>query len=117
MNGAQTPLRDVSARMIAANRMVVLYGQLIGIGEYKSAVRYLDLAMAIAKDTVILAYNRGEMRLKFDDESGKIGVVPSEGTNGRRFDAILERSTANFNGNHPDREWDHGLVYADYYFL
>ncbi|KAJ5377849.1 Six-hairpin glycosidase-like protein [Penicillium cataractarum] len=117
VNGAQVPLRDVSAGMIAANGMVVLYGQLMGIGEYESAGRYLDHAMAIAKDTVALAYNRDEMRLKFDEESGKIRVGPSGGANGRRFDAILERSTANFNENHPDRDWDHGLVYADYYFL
>lgn len=117
VNGARAPLRDVSAGMVAANGMVILYGQLLGMGEYDSATRYLDHAIAIAKDTVALAYNRDEMRLKFDQESGNIGVTFCEGANGRRFDAILERSTANFNENHADRDWDHGLVYADYYFL
>jgi hypothetical protein len=113
-NGVQAPLRDVSAGMVAANGMLILYGQLVGIGEHESACRYLEHAMAIAKDTVALAYNRDQVRLKFDKESGNVKV---DSVNGHRFDSILERSTANFNENHADRDWDHGLVYADYYFL
>ena len=117
INGASAPLRDVSAGMIAANGMIVLYGQLLGIGDHDSAKRYLDYAMAIAKDTVALAYNCGEMKLVFDEKSSKIRAETCGGVTERRFDAILERSTANFNENHADRHWDHGLVYADYYFL
>lgn len=113
-NGVQAPLRDVSAGMVAANGILILYGQLVGIGEHESACRYLEHAMAIAKDTVALAYNRDQVRLKFDKESGNVKV---DSVNGHRFDSILERSTANFNENHADRDWDHGLVYADYYFL
>jgi len=34
-----------------------------------------------------------------------------------RWDAILAHSTANYNANALRRYADHGLVYADYYFL
>ncbi|KAJ5960408.1 Six-hairpin glycosidase-like protein [Penicillium vulpinum] len=117
VNGTQAPLRDVSAGMAAANGMVILYGQLLWIGEHETARRYLEYAMAIVKDTIALAYNRDSLSLKLDEKSLKVGVEKVEGADRRRFDAILERSTANFNGDHADRAWDHGLVYADYYFL
>jgi hypothetical protein len=117
INGVQAPLRDVSAGLIAANGMLVLYGQLLGLGDHDTAKRYLDYAMAIVKDTIALAYNRDEMKVVFEEESSKIRVEPRKDSSGRRFDALLERSTANFNENHADRTWDHGLVYADYYFL
>lgn len=97
--------------------MLVLYGQLLGICDHNSAKRYLDYAMAIVKDTIALAYNRDEMKFVFEEESSKIRVEPRDNSSGRRFDALLGRSTANFNDNHADRTWDHGLVYADYYFL
>jgi hypothetical protein len=110
----KAPLRDVSAGMIAANGMILLYGQLSVIGEHEAARRYLDYALAIARDTIALAYNRDKMCFGFDQVNGKIKVKQASG---HRFDAILERSTANFNEDHADRHWDHGLVYADYYFL
>ncbi|KNG89014.1 hypothetical protein ANOM_002400 [Aspergillus nomiae NRRL 13137] len=116
-NGDQGPLRDVSAGLIAANGMLILYGQLAGIGELVEAKRYLTYALNIAKDTVELAYNRDEMRLRRCEQDGVTKIQSYEATKGHRFEAILEKSTANFNGNHPDRSWDHGLVYADYYFL
>ncbi|KAE8416023.1 Six-hairpin glycosidase-like protein [Aspergillus pseudocaelatus] len=117
INGDQGPLRDVSAGLIAANGMLILYGQLAGIGELAAAKRYLDYALSIAKDTVELAYNRDKRRLRLYEQDGAIKVESYQISNGDRFDAILEKSTANFNGNHADRAWDHGLVYADYYFL
>lgn len=113
VDGKQAPLRDVSAGLITANGMLIIFGQLSGTGEYESAKRYLEYAMLIAKDTIALAYNRDEMRLGLDEAGG----ILVENVNGHRFDAILGRSTANFNENHADRHWDHGLVYADYYFL
>ncbi|KAJ5606074.1 Six-hairpin glycosidase-like protein [Penicillium lagena] len=113
VDGKQAPLRDVSAGLITANGMLIMFGQLSGTGEYESAKRYLDYALLIAKDTIALAYNRDEMRLGLDETGG----ILVEKVNGNRFDAILGRSTANFNANHADRHWDHGLVYADYYFL
>lgn len=116
-NEVQAPLRDVSAGMIAANGMVILYGQLTSIGDYASAKRYLEYSMLIARDTIALAYNRDEMCLKIDEKNGKMQAQACHGGSGRRFDSILEKSTANFNADHPHRCWDHGLVYADYFFL
>ncbi|KAE8314471.1 Six-hairpin glycosidase-like protein [Aspergillus transmontanensis] len=116
-NGDQGPLRDVSAGMIAANGMLILNGQLAGMGELDAAKRYLNYALNITKDTVELAYNRDEMRLRLCQQDGVTKIKSCEATSSHRFDAILEKSTANFNGNHADRAWDHGLVYADYYFL
>lgn len=117
INGSDAPLRDVSAGMIAANGMTILYGLLQGAGGDELAKRYLDYSLAIAKDTVALAYNNDEMGMSFDSETGKINTYRMGTVEGRSFDAILERSTANFNQDHADRTWDHGLVYADYYFL
>lgn len=116
----QAPLRDVSAGLVAANGMMILHGHLLGGGEHEAARRYFDYAIAIVKDTIRLAYNRDEMRLVFEEETGgkvKVKAELCKGGHGRRFDALLERSTANFNKDHADRHWDHGLVYADYYFL
>ncbi|KAJ5692989.1 Six-hairpin glycosidase-like protein [Penicillium macrosclerotiorum] len=117
VKGIQTPLRDVSAGLIAANGMIILYGQLLSLGRPECARRYLEYALAIANDTIALAYNREQVCLSFDKKSETIRVVSSGESEGRLFDSILERSTANFNEDHADRHWDHGLVYADYYFL
>lgn len=114
-NGNQAPLRDVSAGLVAANGMTILHGQLLQLGEHESARRYLEYVTAIMKDTIALAYNRDKMRLSFNETDSKVWAELCTGA--RRFDALLERSTANFNENHWDRDWDHGLVYADYYFL
>lgn len=112
----QSPLRDVSAGLIAACGMLTLYGQLVGIGEHTAAGRYLRYVVAVVNDTVAVAYNREEMYLKIDERDGRLRVETC-GDAGGRFDAILEKSTANFNQDHADRNWNHGLVYADYYFL
>lgn len=117
VHGSGAPLRDVSAGMIAANGMAILYGLLQGAGRNELAKRYLDYSFTIAKDTVALAYNNDEMSMNFDLETGKFKTHAIGTVDGRFFDGILERSTANFNQDHPDRTWDHGLVYADYYFL
>ncbi|KAJ6003097.1 hypothetical protein N7451_005644 [Penicillium sp. IBT 35674x] len=117
VHGSEAPLRDVSAGMIAANGMTILYGLLQGAGKNELAKRYLDYSLVIAKDTVALAYNNDEMGMSFDSETGKIKTYAIGTVDGRSFDGILERSTSNFNQDHADRTWDHGLVYADYYFL
>jgi hypothetical protein len=57
------------------------------------------------------------MGISFDQKTQNIQIIARESVDGGSFDGILERSTANFNQDHADRTWDHGLVYADYYFL
>jgi hypothetical protein len=117
VEGSEAPLRDVSAGMIAANGMVILYSLLQGAGRYELARWYLDYSILIAKDTVALSYNKCEMGISFDQKTQNIQIIARESVDGGSFDGILERSTANFNQDHADRTWDHGLVYADYYFL
>lgn len=117
VHGSEAPLRDISAGMVAANGMIILHGLLQGAGMNELAKRYLDYSLVIAKDTVALAYNNDEMGMSFDSETGKIQTYAIGTVDGRSFDGILERSTSNFNQDHADRTWDHGLVYADYYFL
>ncbi|KAJ5114225.1 hypothetical protein N7456_002759 [Penicillium angulare] len=117
INGTHAPLRDVSAGLVAANGMLILYGYLAGLGRFNLAKRFLDYVIKISEHTIALAYNRNEMRFDEDHMNGELKIEACDGPGASRFDSILERSTANFNENHADRSWNHGLVYADYYFL
>lgn len=116
-HGRQAPLRDVSAGLVAANGMLILHGHLSGLGNYDLGKRFLDYATKIVEHSIALAYNRDEMCFA-ESQKDKTLTVEESGEAGKfHFDSILERSTANFNEKHADRSWDHGLVYADYYFL
>jgi hypothetical protein len=48
---------------------------------------------------------------------GETFPVVKEGGEGNHFDGILMHATANNNEDAFKRYADHGLVYADYYFL
>ncbi|KAJ5641452.1 glucuronyl hydrolase [Penicillium lividum] len=106
-------LRDVSAGMTAANGMLLLHQALqAGEKEKYDGRRYLDAALSIARDTIAYALDKGDVaRLEVDGETGKVKVPAGS------WDAILRHSTANNNSNALMRYKDHGLVYADYYFL
>ena len=76
--------------------------------------------MAIVRDTIALCYAEDVLDFYLDrDEENKfnVGVRSEVGSKDVPFDAILKRSTANFNSNWTDKYYNHGLVYADYYFL
>ncbi|KAJ5297028.1 uncharacterized protein N7443_007921 [Penicillium atrosanguineum] len=110
-------LRDASAGMVAANGMLLLH-QVLQVqgdgGEFAEhdGRRYLDVALNIARDTIQYALDKEDQaRLQVDAETGKVRVPPGS------WDAILRHSTANNNPNAMTRYKDHGLVYADYYFL
>lgn len=114
------PLRDSSAGMIAANGLLIISNCLMSIGEVADAQRYLKYAMAIVRDTIALCYPENALDFKLDKEREtefKVTVRTVAGSRDASFDAILKRSTANFNGNWTDKYYNHGLVYADYYFL
>ena len=97
-------LRDSSAGMIAANGLLLLHQILRGDSPYLEAV------MRIIDDT--LAYTLSEDKAKFEqDEHNEIYVEEGQ------FDAILKHATANHHEHAVVRYSDHGLVYADYYFL
>lgn len=90
--------------MIAANGLVLLH-QI-----FRGNSPYMDAVMRIIDDT--LAYTLAKDTVKFElDEHNKIQ------TQGGEFDAILMHATANNHEHAVVRYSDHGLVYADYYFL
>jgi hypothetical protein len=98
------PLRDTSAGMIAANGLVLLHQIL------NSNSTYLTAALRIAKETVDLSLSSDRASFSFADD-GEVSVESGS------WDGILMNATANNNENAVVRYSDHGLVYADYYFL
>ncbi|KAJ5915753.1 unsaturated glucuronyl hydrolase [Penicillium verhagenii] len=109
-------LRDASAGMIAANGMLLLHQALLvrrnGADNVRyDGRRYLDAALNIASDTILYALDKGDNARLEVDENGKVKVPAGS------WDAILRHSTANNNPDALVRYKDHGLVYADYYFL
>jgi hypothetical protein len=99
-------LRDTSAGMIAANGLLILHQQL---ATEKSP--YLEAVGHIVKDTVNLSLATDLAPFIVDEASGKIDVAESS------WASILKNATANNNESAIFRYSDHGLVYADYYFL
>lgn len=93
--------------MIAANGMLLLHQALAGC---PSSSNYLDGAINISKDTVrlSLADDQTPFYLK---GNGMVDVVEPV------FESILKNATANNHEHAIMRYSDHGLVYADYYFL
>ncbi|KAG4436262.1 hypothetical protein IFR05_008244 [Cadophora sp. M221] len=109
LNQGELPLRDTSAGMIAANGLLLLHQVLRGQGE---GARYLAAAMRIATETIELSLS--EDKASFAPVAdGKDALSVPEGS----FDAILRNATACRNEDSLRQYWDHGLVYADYYFL
>jgi hypothetical protein len=98
------PLRDSSAGMIAANGLLILH-QIV-----QSNSPYLAAAIRIAKDTITFALSPDVAWFEVGPE-GKMIVKPGS------WDGILMHATANNNEYALMRYGDHGLVYADYYFL
>lgn len=98
-------LRDSSAGMIAANGFVLLH-QILG-----SDSPYLKVALEIAQDTIALSQSRDPATLQTDQNTSKII------TEGVTFDCILRHATGNYNEFAPMQYGNHGLVYADYFFL
>lgn len=120
---AEKPLRDVSAGVIAANGMFVIWQCLTALpsGEAEGVSRtdFLAAALEIVAQTLEFAYDGDEAR--FLAPEGK-GVVNGNGSGGLRvresgFEGILRHSTTNWNEHAHKKYKDHGLVYADYYLL
>lgn len=93
-------IRDVSSGMAAAFGMLKIY-------ECIKDEEILNSALKLVSDCIKLAYNK---KATLNDD-GTVELGPT--------DTILSKSTFI---NNPDviEEWrtfDHGLVYADYYFL
>ncbi|RFU81288.1 unsaturated glucuronyl hydrolase [Trichoderma arundinaceum] len=97
-------LRDSSAGMIAANGLLLLH-QILG-----NDSKYLDDALRIAGEIIDMCQTTDSARLVTDAAS----KIKAQGVT---FDCILKHATANNNEYALMRYSDHGLVYADYYFL
>ncbi|KAL4934860.1 hypothetical protein BDV06DRAFT_235029 [Aspergillus oleicola] len=110
-----SPLRDSSAGVIAANGMLLLSQALIAQGDDWLATRYRSMALRIVTDTIELSL--AEERAVLVGVEGSAEVRVEDAVAGQRFDAILKNATANHNAQDHDRYSDHGLVYGDYYLL
>jgi hypothetical protein len=119
-----TPPRDTSAGMIAANGMLILHQTLLGAGRAAAAARFLAGVRHIVADTLALSLGAKSAfavpipDAPVDAEAYPVVVeVDDGGKGGEAFDAILKNATANNNEFSYKIYSDHGLVYADYYFL
>lgn len=114
-----SPLRDTSAAMIAANGMLLIAHAVAARGDFELFEKYYKAAMAITTETIALCFAQDKLELVREDGAGSVGVVarqsPDSGADS--FECVLKCATANFNGNWTDKYADHGLVYADYYLL
>jgi hypothetical protein len=107
------PLRDTSAGMIAANGMLIIAQALRGLGRDRLATYFQNSAIQTVYDTICTSLSEEKARLVQQDTTITVEDVIRSCT----FEAILKHGTANNNENARRRYADHGLVYADYYFL
>lgn len=115
-----SPLRDTSAAMIAANGMLLIANSVAAAGDFDLFEKYYKAAMAIVAETIALCYARDKLNLvRQENGVGSVSVVASHSPDCGvdSFECILKCATANFNENWTDKYADHGLVYADYYLL
>jgi hypothetical protein len=117
---SSTPPRDSSTGMIAANGFLLLHQILIAEHRADEAKAFLDAAVRIMRETIefAVANEKAAFEVPVDDQGdGEAVPVVKEGGEGSHFDGILMHATANNNEDAHKRYADHGLVYADYYFL
>jgi hypothetical protein len=121
-----TPPRDTSAGMIAANGMLLLHQTLLGAVRADEAARFLAGVRRIVTDTLELSLAaKSAFADSAPNAAAAIDTYPTvvevngrkEGDGEGAFDAILKNATANNNEFSCKIYKDHGLVYADYYFL
>jgi hypothetical protein len=114
--------------MIAANGFLLLHQALSTPGTSTSkqaSSPYLAAAVRIAKETIDLSYSRESSHFttttsSSDNSQSQVAgqTIQAINTNpSQRWDSILKNATANHNPAALHRYSNHGLVYADYYFL
>lgn len=91
-------VKDSSAAMVAAVGLVLIY-------QASNELKYLQAALKLARDTLKLCHLNDA--IFNSDQSVTVG----------EYDTILAHSTTNNNPDTFKKLVDHGLVYADYYFL
>ncbi|KAH7115108.1 Six-hairpin glycosidase-like protein [Dendryphion nanum] len=110
-----SPLRDVSAGVVAANGLLLLSQALTSLGRHDQAKGYMRNALRIVDDTISLSLSKERVHL----ESAPDGLASAAACepDRKRFDAILRSSTVTWNDQSRSASADHGLVYADYYLI
>ena len=104
--------------MIAANGMLLLHQVLIAENRRDEAASYLEAVLSIVQDTLAFSLAAEKSAFLPTRSSEKAYPAVKEVSPGvDTFDAILKHATANNNEFSYKRYADHGLVYADYYFL
>ncbi|PKS08404.1 hypothetical protein jhhlp_005348 [Lomentospora prolificans] len=107
------PIRDTSAAMAAANGMLILSQSLAGLGLHQESARYLEDALRIAEDVISLSLSPERAGIKLDG----VELQVTDGPNLKKFDSILMNATIANQRLGYEKFTDHGLVYADYYFI
>ncbi|KAL6709033.1 hypothetical protein ACN47E_002160 [Coniothyrium glycines] len=122
------PLRDVSAGVITANGLLIIHQSLqalpIAVAErLMSSTSFLDVALEIVSQTLDMSYDQDLASFELASKSS----VNGNGVHGAGaadlkikesgFECLLRNSTTNWNEHAHMKYKDHGLVYADYYFL
>ena len=112
------PLRDTSAGLIAVNGMLILHQVLVLAPEQEGIENglFLKKALRILRETVELSLDGEQVRFISDGE-GKDGRAKVVSEGGEVFEGVVRNATANWNPDAHKPYKDHGLVYADYYFL
>ncbi|KAH7143438.1 Six-hairpin glycosidase-like protein [Dactylonectria macrodidyma] len=110
----RSPLRDTSAGTAAANGMLILAQALTGQGRHELSARFLYAATHMMQDIISysLADEKAMLRNGLDGKLTGTNAVP-----GQTFEAILKNATVSNNDNNYVKIRDHGLVYADYFFI
>ncbi|KAF2013158.1 glycoside hydrolase family 88 protein [Aaosphaeria arxii CBS 175.79] len=110
-----SPLRDVSAGVVAANGLLLLSQTLTSLGRHDQAKDYMKNALRIVDDTIRLTLSKERVRLE-SVPNGLASAAACE-PNQKVFEAILRSSTVTWNDQSRSASADHGLVYADYYLI
>ncbi|KAL5318832.1 hypothetical protein ACEPPN_013899 [Leptodophora sp. 'Broadleaf-Isolate-01'] len=117
----ENPVLDSSAGAIAANGMLLIAEALVTNNQPTLSRKFQDAALEVVRN--LLRYSLAEEKAKFTFASYQTGfekssaLVVDDEEDGKSFDAILKNATANNNAGANRRYWNHGLVYADYYFV
>jgi hypothetical protein len=118
----EPPLRDTSAGMIVVNGLLLLH-QLCSVSPVNPNTTlpssfFLDAALKILRQTIALSLSKFSASFSYSSPHNETLVRDGdESFRGETFDGILRNATANANPDAIQPYSDHGLVYADYYFI
>ncbi|KAL2797997.1 Six-hairpin glycosidase-like protein [Aspergillus keveii] len=113
--GRYSPIRDVSAGVIAANGLPILSQALTWRGRHAQPRWYMNSAIWIVGDTLALTTAREQACLRPDLVAGIKAVSASEALEDcRPFVSTLTGSTVSWNEDNINASANHGLVYAYY---